>query len=272
MTFPETRFTLIERLARGGAEADWREFLNDYWGPVCRFARYRGRLSAADAEDIAAQVLEAIIRNRLLIRWTIERRAKLRTLICTVVRYLLANRSRVESGRERLVRDHAGELDRYLASAGAIEAEVPAEQVDAFNAAWAEDIVQAAVEGLLAEYASAGKADHFRVLYGRICEQLTMAEIAESLHISLSQVDGWFRQARKRLEEKLRELVMAHVGRYVPDGTIDVEFTAEWNSLAKYVQKHGGLEAAVYASYQSFSAEQRNHWIGKVRFDDPPPL
>ena len=70
MSFPETRHTLIQRLASGGEAGDWRTFLEDYWGPLCRFAKRRGGLSAADAEDVAAQTLEAVVRGRLLDRWT----------------------------------------------------------------------------------------------------------------------------------------------------------------------------------------------------------
>ncbi len=114
MVFPQTRLTLIERLAGGGNEADWRAFLHDYWGPVCRLARQRGSPTVEDAEDVAAETLEAIVKNNLLARWSANRSAKLRTLICAVVRNILANRARVASGREHLVRDHGGQLDRYV--------------------------------------------------------------------------------------------------------------------------------------------------------------
>ena len=52
MAFPETRQTLIQRLATTSSQDDWRQFLNDYWGPVCRFAALRASLSPADAEDV----------------------------------------------------------------------------------------------------------------------------------------------------------------------------------------------------------------------------
>jgi pimeloyl-ACP methyl ester carboxylesterase len=117
MVFPPTLLTLIERLAGGGEEADWREFLRDYWGPVCRFARQRGSLTVDDAEDVASETLEAIVKNNLLARWSANRSAKLRTLICAVVRNILSNRARVETGRDRLIQDHRGQLDRYLAVA-----------------------------------------------------------------------------------------------------------------------------------------------------------
>src|SRR5260370_1349599 len=106
MVFPNTRLTLIQRLAGGGCDADWREFMNDYWGPVCRFAQGRGNLTHADAEDVAAEVFEAILKNRLLERWSKARSAKLRTLICCVVRRAMSNRFRVAAGRDRLLREH----------------------------------------------------------------------------------------------------------------------------------------------------------------------
>lgn len=108
MAFPQTRLTLIQRLAANASQADWREFVEDYWGPVCRFAQGRSNLTHEDAEDIATEVFEAISQNRLLERWSKLRSAKLRTLICCVTRNVLSNRIRVETGRVRLVREHGG--------------------------------------------------------------------------------------------------------------------------------------------------------------------
>src|SRR5689334_8157671 len=144
MAFPQTRHTLIQRLASGGEESDWREFLRDYWGPVCRFARSRANLTLEDGEDVASETLEAIVKNNLLARWSANKSAKLRTLICAVVRNVLSNRARVATGRDRIVREHACELDRYLDVTSVDPEGEPAESTDAFYSAWAEDIVQKA--------------------------------------------------------------------------------------------------------------------------------
>ena len=32
MAFPQTRITLVQRLAAGGSEDDWQVFFRDYWG------------------------------------------------------------------------------------------------------------------------------------------------------------------------------------------------------------------------------------------------
>jgi len=268
MAFPDTRHSLIQRLAGGGEPADWREFMDDYWGPLCRFAQYRAKIDATEAEDIAAQTLEAIIRNHLLGRWSANRSARLRTLICTVVRNVISNRARVNSGRERIIRENAHEIDRLVTADGAENVEVPPDQSDAFYAAWAADVVQVAVERLLAEYTAAGKVDHFRVLYGRICDDLTMPEIAEALRMKLTSAENCYRQAKLRLEEKLRDTLRQHVMRYSPIDAANVEFTLEWNRLGEFLQAHGGLETAVRESYAAFSPEQRGGWAQKVEFDD----
>src|SRR5689334_291137 len=113
MSFPQTRATLIRRLASGQRGPDWEVFHRDYWRPICRFIRWQGRLSEADAEDVAADVFETILKNDLLARWVDSRTAKLRTLLCAVARNILSNRRRVADGRGRLVLDHGGALDRY---------------------------------------------------------------------------------------------------------------------------------------------------------------
>ncbi|HWC88220.1 MAG TPA: hypothetical protein VG433_01135, partial [Pirellulales bacterium] len=61
MGFPETRHSLVQRIVASGGETDWRQFLNDYWGPVCRFAARFGGLGPADAEDVAAETFEALL-------------------------------------------------------------------------------------------------------------------------------------------------------------------------------------------------------------------
>jgi RNA polymerase sigma factor (sigma-70 family) len=237
MAFPQTRLTLIQRLAAEGSEDDWRTFVRDYWGPVCRFALRWGAANAADAEDVAVETFEVLWRNRLLVRWVANRSAKLRTLLCGVVRNNLANRGRVRAGRERICDDLAEQLDRWQRT--------PDEQNDAFYTAWVEDVVERAVKSLAAEYGRQGKGDYLRVLYGRICEELTIAACAEALDLKPAAVDNYYRHARDRLSEKLRELVAQQVSRYATADEFDQELELEWKRLGQYLSDHGGLEQAV---------------------------
>ena len=94
MNFPQTRLTLIQRLASDGKDEDWQRFLADYWGPVCRFAMRWGARDLDDAEEVAGHTFAVIWENRLLDRWVSSRSAKLRSLLCAVVRNTLRRRMR----------------------------------------------------------------------------------------------------------------------------------------------------------------------------------
>ena len=253
MSFPDTRHTLIRRIAAGGDQTAWREFLDDYWEPICRFAAHRGNLNRHDAEDVASLVFEACLRNRLLERWADAPVAKLRTLICTVVRNVLSNRGRVLGQRARLLTDLGDEI-LNAAEPSATESD---EQADIFYAAWADERLRSAVESLLVEYNQSGRGDYFRVLYARLCEELPISEIAGLLGIKSTSAENYFRHARQRLLEKLQEIVRVHVRRYSPAGSEASEFQSEWNDLGEHLQEHGGVEKAVRRAYHDFDPASR---------------
>ena len=111
MVFPQTRVTLIQRLASGGSEEDWGQFLSDYWGPICRLSLRFGARNLDDAEDVASQTFEVLWERRLLVRWVSNQTAKLRTLLCSVVRNILSHRNRLRVNRDRLWQDFVDRLD-----------------------------------------------------------------------------------------------------------------------------------------------------------------
>jgi len=254
MSFPQTRLTLIQRLASGGSEQDWQSFLKDYWGPIRRFSLRWGARNLADAEDVASQTFEVLWEKRLLVRWVSNRSAKLRTLLCSVVRNILSHRNRVQAGRDRRLRDLAEQIDEA--------AHVTDEQADAFYAAWVEDVLQQTVESLAAEYGRKGQGDYVRVLYGRLCQGLTIARVAEALQITTSAVDHYYRHAKGRLSERLEELVRRQVGRYCPAEETEGEFALEWQRLGQYLAEHGGLEEAVRRAYDLFDPVQEKQHRG----------
>jgi DNA-directed RNA polymerase specialized sigma24 family protein len=241
MTFPETRLTLIQRLAVGGSSDDWRVFLKDYWGPVCRFAMRSGAGQISDAEDVAAQAFEVVLINGLLGRWIANRTARLRTVLCSVTRKILANRHRIRAGRER--------LDREAAELWAQPEAVEDEQSKLFYAAWVEELVRLAVDTVAAAYYRDGKGNYVRVLYSRICEGAGVAELAVDLDISSSSASNYFQHARQFLAETLEKLVRRHVQRYCGSDDCDGDFRDEWQRLHDFLAAHGGLEEAIRRAY-----------------------
>jgi RNA polymerase sigma factor (sigma-70 family) len=249
MSFPETHETLVYRVATKGSERDWYQFLSDYWLPVCRFAQRRGQVGVQDAEDIAVETFEAILRNQLLQRWILNRSSKLRTLLCTVIRQVLSNRARVQKRRQQLLKEKRHELlwrTDLLTIKVAYEG---VEHMDEFYAAWVESILLQVLESLMEEYKSKDRVEYFRVLHGRICERMTAAQISKAVGIKIDDVQNYYRAARKRLASKLKELTREHVHRYCSTQDVNTEFDSEWRQLGQYLKEHGGLEHAIGEVY-----------------------
>lgn len=252
MAFPQTQLTLIQRLTSGGSDEDWGRFLRDYWGPICRFSLRWGARNLDEAEEAASHTFAVIWENRLLDRWVSNRSAKLRSLLCAVARNILSNSDRRLAGRQRM----SEELVRRLEESSRARDE----QSDAFYSAWVEDLVQQVVESLATDYYRKNQGDYIRVLYGRLCERLTIAEVAEALAIKPSTVDYYYRHARQRLSEKLESVVRPQIERYCAPDEAEQEFALEWDLLGRFLAEHGGLEEAVRRAYDTLDpvrAKQR---------------
>jgi hypothetical protein len=155
---------------------------------------------------------------------------------------VLSNRNRTEANRDRLLRNWVAELGTLSPADD--------EQADAFYAAWAEDMVQRAMEWMAAEYYRANKGDYIRVFYGRLCQRLSVAEVASSLGIRPNDVVNYFRQAKQRLSDRLEEVIRGQTARYSPPEEHEAEFSIEWKRLADHLSSSGGLEEAVRRAYE----------------------
>jgi RNA polymerase sigma factor (sigma-70 family) len=238
MTFPDTRMSLIRRVVDTGDEASWNQFVAAYWRATCRFAMRTGELQWSDAEDVASGVFEILYRKSLLDSWLSRPEARFKTLLCTVVRHVVMNAVRSNQAAARRVAvqvQHVQDLSGKPSD----------HDMDAFYAIWVEELLRSAVQGVMGDYHREGKGDYFRVLYGRICEQLPVKEIAEQLGLKTTDVENYFRHARKRLSDRIELLVRKDAAYYTPLTELDAEFHHEWKRLGEYFLQHGGLEEAV---------------------------
>ena len=181
-------------------------------------------------------MFEVLLRKSLLKQWHETPKAKLRTMLCAVTCRVQANYARSKTRREI----SAGNLDLDPDTIAANEPE----KLDIFYTAWVEDLLQKCLNQLVLDYHRQGKGDYVRVIYGRVCEGLTIAQVAEALTIPRTAVDNYFRHAKKKLHDTLRSAVQSHVLRYSGDGAL-AEFETEWGTLANYLAAHGGLETAM---------------------------
>ena len=172
-------------------------------------------------------------------------------ILCAVARNVIANRAR-QAKSERRIRATI-DLD---ALPSADDDGTALDQDDAFYSAWAEDLLQSTVESLLDDYHREDRCDYFRVLYGRICEGLSVPAIAEDLGIKVTSAENHYKHARRRLGQKLETLVQAHVRRYTPPDEFHDELQSEWGRLGRYLDENGGLEEVIRRSYDQFDAEE----------------
>ena len=121
-----------------------------------------------------------------------------------------------------------------------------------------------AVESIAAQYYREAKGDYVRVLYGRLCQRLSIAELAGALEIQPSAVDNYFRHARQRLADALQALLRQQIDSYAAAEEAEQEFQVEWQQVGAYLSDHGGLEEAVRRTYELMDpvSTQRNQRAG----------
>ena len=209
-----------------------------------------GELQLEEAEDVASLTFMAILEGKLLSRWAATPHSKLRTLICSVVRNVLSNRARVQSGRERILKEQR----EFLIKVGSIQASDESAQAieleSVFYAAWADELVQHSLQALQTEYLKTNRADYFRVLFGRVCEKMGNAEIAASLNLKVTDVENYYKRTRRHLRDRLQQTLAEQVKRYCPIETVDEEVGREWSALGEYLTNCGGIERAIRNSYE----------------------
>jgi RNA polymerase sigma factor (sigma-70 family) len=238
MAFPDTHLSLICRIVATGDAASWEQFVANYWRATSRFAMRLGNLQWSDAEDVSSQVFEILYRKSLLESWLSRPEARFKTLLCTVVRNVVQNTVR----SQRTAARHAAEQFRQAQDLGD-----PAthHDLDLFYAIWAEELLRTAVQSLMTDYHREGKGDYFRVLHGRIGERMAVKEIAEQLDLKPTDVENYLRNARKRLADRIEQLVRKEASYYTDLSELDTEFQHEWQRLADVLQQQGGLEECI---------------------------
>lgn len=239
MAFPETRLTLIHRIAKGDDDAAWQRFLADYWRPICLFAKRIGNLSWEDAEDVASQTIDVLNRKELIGRWLATPQARFKTLLCSVIRNLVSNTVRSAHARARRTAEYAADWDAMTTQ------EVNQDDINTFYAIWADELIRGVVEALMWQYHRDGRGDYFRVLYGRICDQLTSKDLAEQLGIKLTDAENYYRHAKQQLTAQIETALRREIEQYGLNSDLEEEFRLEWGQLAAYFEQRGGLEETI---------------------------
>lgn len=188
---PSTHASLLSRLRSEGDQAAWAEFHQRYHDLLLRFCRRRG-LQHADAEDVVQNVLVGLsksIRNFIYD----PQRGRFRDYLYRCVRNALGEWAR-RTMRPAAALDTLGE--------SALPAADEAESQRAWRTEWIAHHYRLALEAIRAEFDPRNL---------EIFERNVAGESIEALALSCGVSEQSIYSARRRIRERLRELIARQV-------------------------------------------------------------
>ncbi len=195
------RTTVWQRIreAKAGRESAVNEVLVRYRPAILGFLARRG-VDAEEAEDVAQEVLLALVDDRVLARAD-PALGRFRNLLIAVMKNILRERERSRGRLKRGGELRVLSLDRATeSSAGPLGELVAApEEDDEFDREWAKNLVRLAMQRLEAEY-----EPYFAAIDLHLREDLSYRDVAARLGKSEAAVRNYLHEGRLKLAEYLR--------------------------------------------------------------------
>lgn len=166
--FPTTRWSLVDRAGREGPETQ-REVLGQLLArylPALRSHLIHGqRLQPADADDVLQDFVAGKVLERDLIAKADQHLGKFRTFLLTALDRFLLNQIRSAQAQKRAVGAAAnlGDDDDLVAAGG---------RADAYDVAWARQVLAQAVGRMRTECQAAGREDVWGLFECRVLASL----------------------------------------------------------------------------------------------------
>ena len=211
--FPDTRWSLVSDLKRGGADQRERalsDLCRIYWFPIYAFARGKGCDSHL-AEDLTQELFLKFLTHDSFS--TADRaRGKMRTFLLTSMTRLMASDARRRSVAKRAPERGALSIERdfaegLLASSNSTAGSVPEQEYDR---RWAQAILAEVEKRLADEYSKRGKAELFeqlKPLLLPVAGDSDYADIATRLGMSVGAIKVAVFRLRKRFKMLMRDEV-----------------------------------------------------------------
>ena len=209
--FATTQWSLVLAASRPGApeaEAALERLCRLYWYPVFAFVRRQGH-SSEDAQDLTQGFFARLIEKGDL--GAADRsRGRFRSFLLSACQHFLSNErdraraSKRGGGRAPVPIDAAAAEGRYQAALS--HAETP-ERI--YERQWCLTLLQAALDGVRADYLEAGNARVFDLLQGFLTadDSNTYAEAGRELWMSEGAVKVAVHRLRRRYRQELRRRV-----------------------------------------------------------------
>jgi RNA polymerase sigma factor (sigma-70 family) len=204
--FPPTAWSLLAHL-RDPKDPRVQAYLNRmievYWRPIYKYIRLSWKRSNEDAKDLTQAFFIHLLEGDLLARADPER-GNFRKLLLTSLRNFLANEARATQALKRGGGRSVVSLD---ANEGETWATDPADPQQAFEAQWAKDLLEKAIDRL----SKSVRPEVFTAFQRFHLEDVAVRTIASELHATEAQVGHFLQDARTAL----RRLVTDEIREYV---------------------------------------------------------
>lgn len=187
---PETRLSLLARLANREDQTAWDEFVELYWPVIYRAARYKG-LQDADASDVTQQVLVSVGRA-LEQRPHDPSRAKFRTWLNMVTRNAALNSLRSLKRKDRPTGDSVSQLQFNTV-------EDPRTDEEILDREYRKELFRKAARMIQSEFAEGT----WQAFWETTVENRPIEDVARELDKNVGSIYA----ARSRIIRRLREQV-----------------------------------------------------------------
>ena len=207
--FPTTRWTrlLNAKDSKQAREEALRSLMQIYWRPLFVYLRRSG-LTTEAAEDAVQGIWLQLIERDAIDSLTPERghlRAYLKTVATNYLRSQHEAKTAAKRGGSQVV-----ELSLEIAHAENLAADAEQSSPElAFEKAWADSVMQTALQQLKAEFESGARAGPFELVTRFFSGQTTQSyrEAAAEFKMSLPQLKAFLHRARVRYQELVQAAV-----------------------------------------------------------------
>ena len=164
--FPTTQWSLIELAHREtptGSREQMGRLLEAYWQPMYAHLRFKG-LSHEKAEDLIQEFMIEIL-NKNLLAIADPKRGKFRSLLLTALDRFAISQHRYETAAKRSPGENLASIDAAETDSTVAPASAPS---DAFERAWALDVLAQALAAMKQECEEADQQDRWMVFDRRV--------------------------------------------------------------------------------------------------------
>jgi DNA-directed RNA polymerase specialized sigma24 family protein len=208
MLFPETRWTMLAQATLHGdatGRAALEELCRRYWPAVRDVLRARG-FSAEEAEDVSQDFFHELLRSSAWHRAE-PAKGKFRTFLLGALEHTLIDRHRHRTRQKRGGGQAECSLDA-VAEPGVVD------EARCFDTAWAERVLEMALDTLEQEMTAAGRAAEFAVLLPFLgAPAADAASQTAATHLGLSP--SALKTRIFRLRQSFRENILREINRTV---------------------------------------------------------